>query len=183
MVGPPLSKVDIMEIWKNIKGYKGFYQVSNLGRVRSLDRKVKAIRNKKLEYRRYKGQILKLNLKPAIGYYSVVLQKRGYRDERSVHHIVLETFKQIKPKGKECCHGDGNKTNNKLSNLRWGTRRENAADRIRHGGQRCKLKNKDIPEIRDLKGKLSSRKVGKFFNVNGHAISDIWTGKFWSHVK
>jgi hypothetical protein len=50
-----------------------------------------------------------------------------------VHHLVLEAFVGPRPAGHEAAHGDGDKTNNALANLRWATPKENAADRYRHG--------------------------------------------------
>jgi hypothetical protein len=64
------------------------------------------------------------------GHLSVVL---GRRNTRMVHTLVLEAFVGPRPPGKEACHGNGQPGDNRLSNLRWGTRSENIADAVRHG--------------------------------------------------
>ncbi len=76
---------------------------------------------------------------------------------RLVHRLVLEAFVGPCPKGRECCHNDGNPGNNNLSNLRWDTHRANMGDRSRHGTQPCrkgerngaaKLTRRDVESIR-----------------------------------
>lgn len=63
----------------------------------------------------------------------VTLCAPGKREQRSVHHLVLEAFVGPCPEGLEALHGDGNPTNNDVGNLRWGTRQENVDDMMRHG--------------------------------------------------
>lgn len=75
-------------------------------------------------------------LKPILrkdGYQRVCLRKEGKAYDFLVHRLVLETFIGPCPDGMECLHMDGNKQNNSLDNLRWGTREENVQDSIRHG--------------------------------------------------
>lgn len=117
------------EVWKDIPGYEGRYQVSTFGRVRSLDR---------VEMRKhghggcaewhYKGKILSARQKES-GHLNVCL---GANNTKKVHRLVLETFVGPSPVGMECLHIDGNPTNNHIENLRWGTRIENRADIRRH---------------------------------------------------
>jgi len=102
----------IMEIWKDIKGYEGIYQVSNLGNV------------KNIKYERKK------NLSPAktrYGYLKVVLCKKGVNKSKIVHKLVAIAFLNHKPCGWELVvnHKDFNKLNNKLENLEIVTNREN----------------------------------------------------------
>ena len=118
-----------MEQWRPIPGYEGLYEVSDLGRVRSLGRTTRD--RKVVPPRVMKGS-------PDMGgYLSVKLyggeQGRGGRKLRKVHHLVLEAFVEPKPQGKMCRHLDGDPQNNSLENLRWGTCAENAQDKIRHG--------------------------------------------------
>ena len=96
-----------------------FYQVSNLGRVRSLNRKIKHFRG---SLRNWKGRILKPT-KYTNGYYAVCFGFNGKRD--SVHRLVAKAFIP-NPKDKPCVnHRDGNRTNNIVSNLAWVTYAEN----------------------------------------------------------
>ena len=113
-----------MEQWKNIRGYEGKYQVSSLGRVRSLDRVIlrAASRTRGPHYASYKGKMLSLVHGPG-GYIVVPLGKDSLSNR--VHRLVAEAFIP-NPEGKPFInHIDGDVTNNKISNLEWCTNREN----------------------------------------------------------
>ena len=113
-----------MEKWKDIKGYEGIYQVSDLGRVKSLERMV--ITNGG-GYRPVRERILKQRITPN-GYIVAGLSGKTY----NVHRLVLDTFKPI-GKHMDTMHLDNDRTNNKLSNLKWGTRKENLQQMSREG--------------------------------------------------
>lgn len=105
------------EVWKDVRGYKGYYQVSNLGRVKSLNRTLSnGIRKK--------GIILKQH-KRGLGYLFVVLSKGGEVKNRYAHRLVAEAFVPNSNKHEEVDHKDANKTNNAVSNLEWVSRKEN----------------------------------------------------------
>ena len=105
------------EIWKDIEGYEGLYQVSNLGRVRSTTRKQLAnIRNNK--YITKKGQVLTPMISNA-GYGRVTLFKERKRKMYSVHRLVAMAFIDNPDNLPEVNHKDGNKRNNELHNLEW----------------------------------------------------------------
>ncbi len=70
------------------------------------------------------------------GYLAMAFRKDGRYHYFLVHRLVLETFIGPCPEGMEALHGDGNRHNNRRSNLRWGTRKENEADKVRHGTAR-----------------------------------------------
>lgn len=115
------------EIWRDIKGYEGLYQISNLGRIKSLDHYVKAKGNSK---RLVKGCILNLN-QTKWGYYIVCLFKNGVRNYYSVHRLVAMTFPDLvdwteDTKGKPfdeivVNHKNQIKTDNRVDNLEWCT--------------------------------------------------------------
>jgi len=168
------------EIWKKIEGYPA-YEVSNLGKVRSW------YNNKwgKAE----KPKLLKPPSKDDRP--KVVLVFAGRKKNMRIHKLVLNAFGPKRPTPKhECCHNDGNVCNNHISNLRWGTSKENAADMVKHGrslyGSRnfnAKLTEKDIPEILKMKkdGALTSEIAQKF----GMTFVSIWKiikRETWKHV-
>ncbi len=106
------------EIWKDIDGYEGIYQISNLGRLKSLERKIN-----------YGNRILKEKILKSpvanIGYCMVNLYKDNSRKLVLIHRLVAVAFIP-NPKNKlEVNHIDSNKLNNKAENLEWATKREN----------------------------------------------------------
>lgn len=106
------------EEWRALPGYEG-YEVSNFGRVRS--------------YKKYKRPVI-LRQKQKDGYRFVCLVGRdGTSPYRPVHHLVLETFVGPRPTGMETRHLNDVGIDNRLENLRWGTKTENQADRERNG--------------------------------------------------
>jgi len=120
------------ETWRPVFGFEGFYEVSDAGRVRSLDRIVAAGRAKR---RIHRGRILSPG-HDVFGYPIVNLSANGQTNMRKIHRLVLEAFVSPRPHLMEACHGDGNPTNNRLENLRWDTRSENRRDAVRHGTYR-----------------------------------------------
>lgn len=116
------------EIWKDIKGYEGLYQISNLGRVKSLQRKVK----NKNGYRIIKEKIL-CNYKNNNGYYCVNLRKECNIDIRLIHRLIAEYFIPNPNNYPIINHKDGNKLNNKIDNLEWCTQQHNIREAFRLG--------------------------------------------------
>ena len=126
--------VDTDETWKPVVGFEGFYEVSSLGRVRSLDR-VEKIRNRWGDMARVKrGKILTPGIRRT--YLTVDLRAPG-RPMRHylVHRLVLEAFVGPAPEGKPLAlHWNDVPTDNRLENLRWGDEADNAVDAVRNGG-------------------------------------------------
>src|SRR5690606_24954075 len=117
------------EEWRPVVGYEGLYEVSSLGRVRSLDR-----------WRRGKGRssvwspgrVLKPGVHPA-GYLRVALFKSGVKTQDSVHRLVAEAFIPNPQNLPNVLHGPGGASDNSVGNLRWGTQSDNVRDEIRDG--------------------------------------------------
>lgn len=124
-----------IEEWRAALRFEGAYEVSNLGRVRSLDRsftyqKVDQYSGRIITVtKRVRGQLLRPGTMKS-GHQFVVL---GRGNGFCVHTLVLSAFVGACPDGLECCHNDGNPANNHVNNLRWDTRKSNVHDMIRHG--------------------------------------------------
>jgi hypothetical protein len=114
------------ERWLDVVGYEEIYQVSDCGRVRSLDR---------VDCRGYrlKGKVLSPIKTKTGGYLTVDLCNGQRRITKKIHALVLRAFRGECPEGKESCHCDGNPANNCLENLRWDTHSANTFDKVRHG--------------------------------------------------
>lgn len=108
-----------MEIWKDVEGYEGIYQVSTYGRVKSLAREVTDLFGAKMIEERIIGHC------ESSKYYTVSLYKNNAGESTSVHRLVAKTFIP-NPENKPCVnHIDGNKHNNHVENLEWVTYSEN----------------------------------------------------------
>lgn len=125
------------------------------------------------------------------GHLAVELRSDDGPHSRYVHRLVLGAFVGPCPPGMECCHGNGNPRDNRLTNLRWDTPSANSADKKAHGtlqdargerNSRAKLSLADVFAIRSLAGKLSSGKIGARFGVCGSTVRRIISGKDWTHL-
>lgn len=161
-----------MEIWKPVVGYEAEYEVSNIGRVRRIKT----------------GRVLKPRITPH-GYNRVVLSK-GEAKHALVHRLVLAAFCGPRPDGMESCHGNGDRADNRIENLRWDTRANNHADKKLHGtlarGERCgksKLTEADVRFARAMKGVISTSEIARRLGVVRRTVAHIFNGDTWSHVK
>ena len=176
---------ELEEVWLNIPGYEGLYQVSNYGKIRSLDRHVKDSNN---ERRRFlKGKLLKFGITDK--YQHVTLSISGKQTGYTVHSLVLLTFKGECPEGKETAHNNGIRDDNRLVNLRYATPVENYQDRVLHNtdnrgerhGRTCLTENK-VREIRNLSKYFSGKELARKYSVSVSAISNILSRKSWVHI-
>ncbi|WP_458317136.1 NUMOD4 domain-containing protein [Mycolicibacterium brisbanense] len=120
------------EVWVPVRGYEGLYEVSDLGRVRSLDRDVPSkVPGKTM---RLRGRLLKQRgPSKRRHHYAVALHSDGHRRDALVHRLVLESFIGPCPEGLEGCHRNDDPSDNSLSNLRWDSRGSNQKDSVRNG--------------------------------------------------
>lgn len=110
------------EMWKNLSGYEGLYQVSSLGRVRSLDRIITDSHCSRL----MKGKFLKATTHNGKHPYKYVsLSKKGHIEKAFIHQLVAKTFIPNPKEKPQVNHIDGDPTNNILTNLEWVTNAEN----------------------------------------------------------
>lgn len=136
------------ERWLPVVGAEGEYEVSDLGRVRSLDRVVAD--HSMARSRRFRGRILNLVQGDGNGHLAVGVGRLG---RRYVHSLVLEAFVRSAFTGEECRHLDGDPTNNALYNLAWGSRGENGRDKKHHRTSRHatgKLSAREVKEVLKL---------------------------------
>lgn len=169
-----------MEIWKAVVGWEGLYEVSDLGRVRSLPR----IANRRK--RSYGGAILAPS-STSNGYVCARLCRNSECKKHNVHRLVLIAFVGECPDGMEGCHNNGVRADNRLANLRWDTRLANSHDALTHGtrpmGSRktqSKLTEDIVREIRassDTGRALSAR-----HGVALRTIQNIKNRETWRHV-
>ena len=125
------------EEWRDIPGFPG-YQVSDLGRVQSVDRLIYDPRSETTNrpaFRRYPGRVLTPTLNT--GYPRVKLG--GGHPGVPVHRLVALAFIGPCPPGQETRHWDGDNLNTRRGNILYGTRSDNAKDRVRHGRQASNL--------------------------------------------
>ncbi len=173
----------MQEIWKDIKGYEGYYQVSNLGRVKSLKRKASLGRG---YYRIITNRIMRIH-KNNYGYEKISLSKNGKDKECSVHGLVAKTFLTNPENKRTINHIDGNKVNNHVSNLEYATDKENIAHAIRTGlTDRYFLRdNRYVDKIVSqytLQGEFIKKydtqlQAQKFTGIHNSAISRVRRGK------
>lgn len=173
-----------MEIWKDIPGYEGKYQASNMGRIRSLDHRVRGICHITGEefYRGVKGRILKPGRFCKSGHLSVVLG-RGTAG-KPIHQLIMKTFIGEPPVGMEVLHNNGDPTDNRLENLRYGTRTDNILDVYRQGKAWRKLTADDVICIRfELYCGFSDYELAQKYGVSKYTIAEIRKGKTYKWLE
>lgn len=161
------------EVWLPAIGWERFYRVSSLGRVYSLHQTGRLVT----------GMLVR-------GGYRVLKVRDGERQANvMVHRMVLEAFTGPCPEGQEALHGNGVPNDNRANNLRWGTKAENQADRIRHGtsnhgsdGARPKLTDDLARQIRATP-EISADEWAARTGVSAQAIFALRRGETWVRAK
>lgn len=161
------------EEWKDVKDFEGIYQVSNLGRVKSLDRVVTYEDGRK---RFYKGKILRPD-ETKNGYLHVVLCKDGSQHSVNVHRLVALAFIPNPNNYKEVNHIDEDKTNNCVNNLEWCTRTYNNNYGTRTQRTQKKVYQYDLETKELLKVFPSLTDVTKQLGYDFRNISSCCLGK------
>ena len=163
-----------MELWLPIAGFEGLYSVSNQGRI--------------IGHKRHRvPERILAGSKAGNGYRKVILCKEDTRTHRYVHEIVLTTFAGPRPPEMDAAHGNGIRSDNRLSNLRWATRAGNHADKIAHGthcaGERHggrKLNAAEVMAIRNDSGTGAS--LAARFGVSQSQVQRIRSRTNWGTI-
>lgn len=170
------------EVWKPVPGYEGRYEVSDQGRVRSLDREVRLYNGGR--YVR-KGALMHPT-KDTFGHLQVRLcAGKGVGRMHQVHCLVASAFLGPAPEGMQTRHLNGVANDNRLENLAYGTGSENQIDCYRYGkksgGGRFSVE--DVLAIRErIKAGERQKDIAKDYGVNQSAISDIHRGRHFSYI-
>lgn len=171
----------VAEEWRPIPKFPN-YEASSLGRIR------RATNCRTMQ----KGEFLKTPI-DMHGYLKVSLSHKGKVRHTQVHRVVAETWLGDPPTGShEVAHNNGIKTDCRLINLRWATKKENAQDRAAHGNwfpqkgsihHSAKLNEEMVARIREMRmNGIRPMHLAEMFNVSRPTISGILSGKTWSHV-
>lgn len=159
------------EIWKDVVGYEGLYQVSNLGRIKSLIRYT-------LNYKCNKEKILNNRISKS-GYCYIYLSKNKQIKGFRVHRLVAQAFISNPNNLPQVNHKDGNKKNNSVNNLEWCTAKENT-----NHAERNSLRKRSYKKVNqyDLKGNFikqwnSLTEVALFYNKSKTTICNYCKGK------
>ena len=168
------SRDTIEEEWRDIPGYEGQYQASSYGRIRSLDRTLmyKPSRRRKAFTISKTGQLLKPISNKRTQYQAVFLNGK-----RAACYGPC-------PQGHEVLHRNGNRQDNRIENLAYGTHSENVRDTYRYGGKQQKLAAEDVEAIRfGLSTGLSMKELAVMYQISISNVSRIKTGSRYGWLK
>lgn len=167
------------ESWLPLTGHEGRYEVSDMGRIRSIARRIPLGDS---GYRPISEKIIVSRPKVAngrLGAMVVTLIWNNKVNHIRVHRAVLTAFVGPCPSGMEGCHNDGDPKNNVLSNLRWDTHKSNELDKVKHGVRRL-----DENDIRCIQAEPPFRGVNvmlaRCFSVCRETILDHRKGRYYT---
>ncbi len=173
------------ETWRPIPGAKGAYEVSDHGRVRSLDRVVQ----RGGRPMRRQGQPIRTPVK-SNGYLHFKLAFGGRVSYPTVHQCVASAFLGTKPQGYAINHIDGDKANNHVANLEYVTYTQNSEHAVAIGlapsgerSVRSKLTAPQVRAIRAARGRQTAKQLAKVYGVSHLYIPLIWTRRRWGALE
>lgn len=180
------------EIWKDISGYIGQYQISNYGNVRSLSRTITIERKHKTYSKHYVGQLIKKRI-TRYGYIAVNLKLRSKTSSFQVHRLVAKAFLIKRENADQVNHIDLNKKNNHVSNLEWVTSKENIHHAKLNGavfyvrGERsglAKINSEKVKNIRKMaKNGFTIASISRLFKLSPQHTANIINKKSWAHIE
>ena len=170
------------ELWHPVFGWEGWYEVSNIGRVRSIARTILHPKG----VRQLRGRLLSPS-SSSKGYAIVHLCRQGQRVNRSIHRLVAQAFIGLAPDGAQVLHGNGDKWDNRVTNLRYGNQSDNERDKIFAGNSNRGSRNRtarltacDVLTIRRaLAAGQSASSLAREYGVAKPTIFDIKTRRSW----
>jgi NUMOD4 motif/HNH endonuclease len=196
---PQLS--GLTEYWVDISNYEGYYQVSNYGNVRSLDRVITEHPSVKNEQQTGKTQTLKGRiLKPhtnSSGYYQINLNRKSIRTTFAIHQLVAQAFLDNRSRKPLVNHINGIKTDNNVNNLEWATYSENLEhaykNRLRRAVKTNEVASKNYKrklteqQVREIKlliaaKSLTLKQIANQYDVGRSTIGSIKSGRNWSYT-
>lgn len=175
------------EIWKDIKELDGCYQISNLGRVKSVEREVKCAYGAK---RVIKERVLK-QTKNRYGYYEVRPQVEGRKYLLRIHRLVATYFVDNPDNKPHVNHKDCDKLNNYPENLEWVTNAENVKHAVKNGlnvkgedSHFARLTKNDVLQIRSIlsQGFATNTEIAEAYNISMPTVSNIKNRDSWRHL-
>ena len=178
------------EKWVPIKGYETMYMVSNLGRIKSLDKIVNSKYNSKAIK---KGKLMQTNsLRKGYKYIELYDLETNHK-KFSIHRLIAIHFIPNPNNYPMINHKDGNTLNNSIDNLEWCTASQNSKHAVDTGlmimkkGEECTqsiLSELDVRKIYSLKynGGMNAKEISKLYNVSHSTICDIFQGRTWKSV-
>ena len=187
------------EEWRPIPGWEGGYEASSRGRIKSVARRVAANpRGHGLTWIERRQKILPGFLSSR-GYLCVTLSYAGKRETMvMIAHLVAAAFHGPRPQGLMVCHNNGKHSDNRASNLRYGTGKSNGEDSVKHGVMvngadhyRAKLTAKDVRYIRAVykkgagrwgKKKVTQRDLMEKYGIGRSTLEHILAGRTWKDV-
>jgi hypothetical protein len=165
------------EKWRILIGYEKFYEVSNLGQIRNLPRKILMPNG---GYYISKKSINK-QVENGKGYLRVFLCKNGIVTTKYVHRLVAITWCRNEFNYNEVNHIDGDKSNNIASNLEWVTRKQNVIHARKTGLAPSKLNETYVDEIIGLKNNGAKiKEIALIYGISHHTIHSIMSGNIWN---
>lgn len=174
---------DHEEEWREVIGHESAYEVSSLGRVRSIARVIRSTCRGVAYSKRHRGKELSLAVN-SDGYLAGVMCLDGVRKNFELHALVCRAFHGEPKAGQQVAHRDGIRTNCRADNLRWVSPAENMEDRARHGRNpegvrngRAILTEADVLSIRS--SGASQRALARKYGVSRGAITGIISGRRW----
>jgi hypothetical protein len=168
-----------IEIWKEVLGYEGIYQVSNIGRIKNMPRKF-------VPFER-----IRKNCLDSDGYGLIILYYEGTAKTKKVHRLVAQAFIPNPLNLPEVNHKNGVKTDNRVENLEWVTKKQNNEHAIRMGlitpkgsqNYNAKLNDESVTKIKKLiSDGVSNKEIAKIFGMSNQMISNIKLGYNWSNI-
>lgn len=172
-----------VEIWKDIEGFENKYQISNFGNIKSLDR-IDSLG------RFHKSKILKKSIEKDGYEYITLLCKKSKSKSFFIHRLVAYSFMFNLDNLPQINHKDGNKCNNRVSNLEWNTAQQNVIHALNKGLRKSGenhpwsvLTNYQVLQIpKLLEQGMTQKSISKLYNVSYSCIKNICQKRKWKYL-